>query len=86
MGIKTFVLTTEGDFGQSNRTWILRGIFNADGIEDPIAHEFIPGEASFVPTAGVDGWTEPVYFFDDRISLGGYFSTPGGKSVAYAFT
>ena len=76
-----------GDFGQSNRTWLLRGIFNADGISDPIIdHEFISGEAALVPTAGMDGWSEPIYFFDDRITLGGYFGGPGGKIVAYAFT
>jgi len=75
------------DFGQSNRTWLLRGPFEATGIEQPIAHAFIPDEAASRPQTGQNGWSEAIYFFDDRIDLGSFFQAGTGKEVvAYAFT
>ncbi len=34
-----------------------------------------------------DGWSEPIYFFDDRIDLYAFFNIDvGARTVAYAFT
>jgi hypothetical protein len=34
-----------------------------------------------------DGWSEPIYFFDDRIDLDAFFNIDvGARTVAYAFT
>ena len=75
------------DFGQSNRTWLLSGPFDVGEIEEPMDHEFISNEATVLPRAGVDGWTEPIYFFDDRIDLKSFYNTGTGvETVAYAFT
>ncbi len=74
-------LDPDGRFGQSNRTWILSPAF--DGTD--ISREFYPGEAGLHPAPGLDGWSQPVYFFDDRIDLHAYY---GGKTnvVTYAYT
>ena len=48
----------EGLFGQSNRTWLLSGTFN----NTDMATEQIPGEADLEPTAGENGFSQPVYF------------------------
>jgi uncharacterized protein (DUF362 family) len=70
-----------GLFGQSNRTWLLSGIFNST---DMTAQQ-IAGEANIEPVAGVNGFSQPVYFFDDRIDLLSYYN--GASSViTYAFT
>lgn len=75
------------DFGQSNRTWLLSGLFEVGETEEPMDYEFISNEAFAQPRAGVDGWSEPIYFFDDRIDLKSYYSAGTGlASVAYAFT
>ncbi len=71
----------DGKFGQSNRTWILSNVFEGTDITE----EFIAGEASFEPVPGEDGWSQPVYFFDDRIDLFSYYSGMTGM-VSYAFT
>ena len=47
--------------------------------------EYIAGEASLVPEAGKNGWSQPVYFFDDRIDLMSFYNDPTGV-VSYAFT
>ncbi len=73
-------------FGQSCRTWMLRGPIDAGSVKKPMEHEFLPGEASLRPVAGHDGWSEAVYFFDDRIDLNSYYRELDDKSVAYAFT
>ena len=50
-------------------------------------NDFIPGEANLRPRAGLEGWSDATYFFDDRIDLKAYFGVEGGtKTVAYAFT
>jgi uncharacterized protein (DUF362 family) len=75
------------DYGQSNRTWLLRGPFPADEADIPIEHAFIPDEANAYPRPGQDGWSEAIYFFDDRIDLGAFFETGIGEpTVGYAFT
>ncbi len=70
-----------GLFGQSNRTWLLSGVFNSTDI----TAEHIFNEASLEPVAGEGGFSQPVYFFDDRIDLLSYY---GGASnvISYAFT
>ncbi len=70
-----------GLFGQSNRTWLLSNKFNSTDM----AAEQITNEASIEPVAGENGFSQPVYFFDDRIDLLSYY---GGASniISYAFT
>ncbi len=73
------------DYGQSNRTWLLSQTFSTAGISNPMAHTFIANEALAEPIAGQDGWSEAMYFFDDRIDLGSYYGGPTNV-VAYAFS
>lgn len=70
-----------GKFGQSNRSWILSPVFEGADITE----NYIANEATYQPIAGVDGWSQPVYFFDDRIDLYSYY---GGKTniTTYAYT
>ncbi|MBN1413576.1 MAG: DUF362 domain-containing protein [Bacteroidales bacterium] len=72
---------SNGLFGRSNRTWILSQPFTGSDIST----EYIAGEASLVPEAGKNGWSQPVYFFDDRIDLISYYNDPVDV-VSYAFT
>ncbi|MBN1780551.1 DUF362 domain-containing protein [bacterium] len=72
-------------FGQGNRIWILNGPYPAEGTDNPIDHGFIADESGLSPEAGVDNWSEPVYFNDDRIDLRDYFDNPG-QVVTYAFS
>ena len=52
-----------GHYGQGNRTWLLKG---------PVAaSESPPLQAE--PRPGQDGWSQAVYFSDDRIDLAKYF-------------
>jgi uncharacterized protein (DUF362 family) len=75
------------DYGQSNRTWLLRGPFTATEVETPIEYPFLPDEAETYPHPGEDGWSEATYFFDDRIDLGAFFNTVVNEPVVgYAFT
>ena len=69
-----------GEFGRSNRTWLLSGTFAGSDIN----HEYIAGEATLIPEAGKNGWSKPVYFFDDRIDLMSYYNDPSGV-ITYAF-
>jgi hypothetical protein len=71
----------EGKFGQSNRTWILSQAF--EGNDN--AQEYFIDEAFIEPIPGEDEWSQPVFFFDDRIDLLSYYA---GQSniVSYAFT
>jgi len=70
-----------GLFGQSNRTWLLSPAYSATSITT----EPITNEADIEPIPGKDGWSMPVYFFDDRIDLLSYYS---GQTniITYAFT
>jgi uncharacterized protein (DUF362 family) len=71
----------EGKFGQSNRTWILSQAF--DGSD--ISTEYIENEATFEPTPGENNWTQPYYFFDDRIDLYSFYLGQTNM-ISYAFT
>ena len=76
-------------FGQSNRTWLLRGPFylNRLSAEEPIDYTFLADEGSLAPLEGQDGWSESVYFMDDHIDLQDYFNLSSSEDcVAYAFT
>jgi hypothetical protein len=74
-------LDENGLFGQSNRTWLLSGTFASTDM----TAEQIHGEAGLEPAAGENGFSQPVYFFDDRIDLLSYYK--GASSViSYAFT
>ena len=74
-------ITPNGSFGQSNRTWILSEAFHGSDI----TQEYIPGEEALVPEAGKNSWSQPVYFFDDRIDLLSYYQDPSDV-ITYAFT
>jgi uncharacterized protein (DUF362 family) len=81
--------TWSGLYGQSNRIWTLKGPYSTSGFSDPMIHNFIPNEASLAPSAGADGWSQPVYFSHDQIMLNDYYSAAGvGASnvITYAFT
>jgi uncharacterized protein (DUF362 family) len=71
----------DGKFGQSNRTWILSQAFESTDISGA----FFINEANIQPIPGDNGWSEPVYFFDDRIDLLSFYS---GRTnmVSYACT
>ena len=73
--------STDGKYGQSNRTWILSPPFEGSDFEDG---HFV-NEPDIQPIPGQDGWSEAVYFFDDRIDLHAFYE---GKTnlVSYAFT
>ena len=76
----------DGEFGQGNRLWVLKGSYDINGIDDPINHDFIEDEGSVSPKAGEDGWSESLYFTDNRIHLGDYYKlNSGDKVVSYAF-
>jgi len=72
---------SDGKWGQSNRTWILSQAFEGDDID----REYYLDEMNIQPLPGEDGWSKPVYFFDDRIDLHAFYS---GQTniVTYAFT
>lgn len=72
-------------FGQTNRKWLISSAFPIGSISNPITHPFITNEATFDATPKVSGWSEPMYFFDDNIDLGNYFSYTN-NIVAYTFT
>ncbi|MDA0334256.1 MAG: DUF362 domain-containing protein [bacterium] len=75
------------DFGQGNRTWLLAGPFPAAEVDAPLDHAFLADEAALIGQPGRDGWSEPIYFFDDRIDLGAFYNVGvGARTVAYAFT
>ena len=71
----------DGKFGQSNRTWSLSRAFEGTDINNVNLNN----EAGFQPIPGEGGWSEPVYFFDDRIDLHAYYE--GQTDITtYAFT
>ncbi len=71
----------KGKFGQSNRTWILSEPFEGNDI----SFEYFKDEANIEPLPGQNDWSEPVYFFDDRIDLLSYYEG-ATNMVSYAFT
>jgi uncharacterized protein (DUF362 family) len=80
--------SSTAEFGQSNRTWLMKGPYSSDDISEPIQHPFIADEADLAPESGKDGWSEAIYFTDDRIDLGAYFNPENRKEsmVGYAFS
>jgi len=62
-----------GHFGQGGRTWLLKGPFDRSQAQGTA--EFIdvrtPG-----PRPGQNGWSQPVYFHDDKIDLDKYYDDP----------
>jgi uncharacterized protein (DUF362 family) len=69
----------EGRYGQGNRP------YDASDVTEPIDHEFINGETSTTAEAGINGWSETVYFTDDRINLLDYYQLDSEEVVSYAF-
>lgn len=78
--------TASAWFGQSNRTWLLKGPFSTTGITTPIDYAFIAREDSVRPSAGIDSWSQAIYFHDDQIALKDYFGLGSQSVVSYAFT
>jgi uncharacterized protein (DUF362 family) len=79
-------ITTYGVYGQSNRVWMLNGHYSASDTS-AMSTQFIANEATVAPVAGLGGWSQPIYFTDDQIMLGSYYSSAGsGPLVSYAFT
>ncbi len=68
-------------YGQSNRVWLVRGGFPGTNLDS----DRLGGEAAAAPEAGKDGWSRPLYFFDDIIDPAAVCadSTDG---VQYSFT
>ena len=68
-----------GHYGMGNRIWMLKG---------PIAKAELdgaaPDPATVYPTPGVEDWSAPVYFHDDKIDLDQYFGDPA-NCAAYAY-
>ena len=57
-------------YGQSNRSWLLNGPYFSTSMDQ----DFLPvGEQNAQPSAGVGGWSEPVYFYDDLIDPAGFY-------------
>jgi uncharacterized protein (DUF362 family) len=70
-----------GQFGQSNRTWILSKEYPATDIST----EPLTDEANLEPISGQNEWSQPVYFFDDRIDLLDYYKAQT-NIITYAFS
>ena len=75
----------EGRYGQSNRIWLIKGPYSIDGISNPIDHAFIDDEAAQAPTAGIEGWSDPLYFIEDHINMEDFFNTTDDV-MGYAFS
>jgi uncharacterized protein (DUF362 family) len=81
-------LTWSGLYGQGNRTWLLNGPYASSGVANPMSTEFIAQEAMVTPSAGVGGWSQPLYFTNDQVMLGDYYLSKGistANVVSYAF-
>ncbi len=72
-------------FGQTNRKWLVSSAYPVGSISNPITQNFISNESAVEPKPSVGGWSVPMYFFDDNIDLGNYFSYTN-NIVAYAFS
>jgi len=73
--------SASGIFGQSNRTWILSPAYHGTSIKE----EPIQNEAMYEPQPSKNGWTQPIYFFDDRIDLLNFYNSQI-NIITYAFT
>ena len=71
------------DYGQGNRQWILSGPFSAEGIDNPMDYPFLTSDATLLPRPGENGWSDEIYFLDDRIDLREYYDDPQNV-VSYA--
>lgn len=69
-------------YGQSNRTWLLRGGFPGTDLDT----DHLGGEAGAAPRPGVDGWSVPVYFHDDLIDPPAFLDPDALNCTDYAFT
>ena len=71
-----------GHYGQGCRTWVLKGPF--DRQQQKAGEEFIDvKDPQALP--GQNGWSQAVYFHDDRIDLDKYYGDPFDCAVyAYA--
>ena len=81
-------LLPSSQFGQSNRNWILNGPYPIGNGLSPIDTQYIPNEATSSPAPGVNGWSQGVYFINDRINLADYYQAQGISTVnvvSYAF-
>jgi uncharacterized protein (DUF362 family) len=70
----------DGIYGQSNRTWLLNGPYKGTDID----YEYLKGESIIHPAPSTDGWSQPIYFFDDYIDIGKYYDYPT-SCIVYAF-
>ena len=73
----------QGHYGKGNRIWLLKGpipLKGRGGVTPPL----LPDPAGLYPTPGQDGWSDPVYFHDDRIDVDRYYGDPV-DCVAYAY-
>ena len=89
--VQPFSTTNTSSYGQSNRTWLLSNYYLTSGISNPMDNQFIPNEATLTPSAGANGWSQPIYFIDDQILLGDYYQSLDSirnsqAGVSYAFT
>jgi uncharacterized protein (DUF362 family) len=80
-------LLPSSQFGQSNRNWLLNGPYAIRGT-NPIDTSYIPNDSTVTPSAGMNGWSQSVYFINDRINLADYYQAQGVNTanvVSYAF-
>ena len=68
-------------YGQSNRVWLLKGGFAGLDLET----DHLGNETAVAPQPGEDGWSEPVYFYDDVIDPAAFFSH-SEDCIHYAFS
>jgi len=69
-------------YGQSNRVWIFKGPY--PGLD--MDADSLGGETEASPSPGHEGWTEPIYFFDNIIDPAGYYQYSSGDCIYYAFS
>ena len=68
-------------YGQSNRVWLLKGGFPGLDLET----DYLGNEATAAPQLGKDGWSEPIYFYDDLIDPAAFFGDTA-DCIHYAFS
>lgn len=73
-----------GRYGQGNRTWLLRGPFDRKRGEDTGSPKEFMDVAHPGALPGQNGWSQPVYFYDDKIDLDQYYGDPS-DCVVYAY-
>jgi len=81
-------LLPSSQFGQSNRDWILNGPYAIGTASSPMDTQYISNEASVAPSPGTNGWSQGIYFINDRINIADYYQVQGRSSintVSYAF-